>query len=113
MHSKAERKEANKKFKERETLRGVFALRCTATGQVWVGPSRNLAATKNSLWFRLRNGIYPDQILQKEWSAHGEQAFQYEILEKLDDDLLPLELTDLLKEKKRLWIAQLGAQPLA
>jgi len=43
-------------------------------------------------------------------SANG--TFQYEILEELEDDLSPLAITDLLKEKKHHWIAQWDALPL-
>jgi hypothetical protein len=112
MESKVARKEAIKKFKETKPVLGAFAIRCTPTGRVWVGTSRNLDAIKNRSWFSLRNGNHSDKSLQEEWNAHGESAFQYEILEKLDEDVHPLEVFDLLKEKKNHWIEQLGAQPL-
>jgi len=112
MESKSARKEAIKKFKERKPLLGAFAVRCTATGRTWVGASRNLDATKNGAWFCLRHGNHHDKSLQEEWNAQGEPAFAYEILEKLDDDLLPLAIADLLKEKKSHWVAQLGARAL-
>ena len=66
MLSKEERKEVVRKFKERKPLLGVFAVRCTATGRVWVGASRNLDATRNGSWFCLRNGSYHDKALQEE-----------------------------------------------
>ena len=112
MQSKDARKEAVRKFKERKPLLGAYAIRCTATSQVWVGASRNLDATRNSSWFCLRNGKHIDKPLQEEWKTHGETAFQYEILEKLDEDLHPLEVANLLKEKRGRWIAQLSARPL-
>jgi hypothetical protein len=77
-----------------------------------VGVSRNLNATKNGSWFCLRNGSHLDKSLQEEWNAQGESAFRYEILDKLDEDVHPLAINDLLKEKKADWIAQLHAQPL-
>ncbi len=106
------RKEAIRKFKERQPLRGVFAVRCTATGQVWVGSFTNLEAMRNRLWFSLRLGSHRDPTLQTEWNAHGEHTFQYEILEKFDDDLCLIELNDRLKDRKRHWITQLGARVL-
>jgi hypothetical protein len=112
MLSKEERKEVVRKFKERKPLLGVFAVRCIATGLVWVGASRNLDATRNGSWFCLRNGSYHDKALQEEWNANGEVMFQYEVLEKLDDDVLPLGIGDLLKEKRNYRIAQLSARPL-
>jgi hypothetical protein len=110
MESKVARKEAIQKFKERKPTIGVFAVRCTATGRVWVDAFRNLEAAKNGAWFALRNGGHRDKSLQEEWNAQGEGAFQFEILEKLDEDVHPMGVADLLKEKRNHWIAQLGAR---
>lgn len=107
------RKEAIQAYKERKIPRGAFAVRCTSSGSVWVGSSPNLDAARNGMWFALRAGSpFNNQALQKEWNQHGEPAFEFEILEKLEDDVSALALADLLKEKKRDWAAQLNAQPL-
>ncbi len=107
------RKEAIRKFKEKKPLLGAFAIRCTATGQVWVGASRNLEATRNGSWAFLRNAGHPDKSLQREWDMHGEAAFQYEILEKLDEDLQPIAIADRLKESKSRWVERLNARPMS
>jgi hypothetical protein len=112
MQSKESRKESIRNFKERKSILGAYAVRCTASGRVWVGVSRNLDATKNGCWFILRNGLHQDKPLQEEWNAQGEPAFRYEILEGLDEDVHPLQVDGLLKEKKLDWITRLGAQPL-
>jgi hypothetical protein len=112
MQLKESRKESIRKFKEQKPLLGAYAVRCTATGHVWVGISRNLEATKNGCWFCLRNGLHQEKQLQAEWNAQGESAFEYEILDGLDQDVHPLEIVDLLKEQKKSWVARLGAQPL-
>jgi hypothetical protein len=112
MESKAARKEAIQKFKERKPALGVFAVRCTASEQVWVDASRNLDAAKNGTWFGLRNGSHRDKSLQQEWNLHGESAFQYQILEKLDEDVHPLAIADLLKQSRTRWIAELGAKQI-
>jgi hypothetical protein len=112
MPSRELRKESIRKFKEQKTLLGAYAVRCIVTGQVWVGVSRNLSATKNGCWFTLRNGLHLERSLQAEWNAQGESAFQYEILDTLEEGVHPLEVADLLKKKKSDWTAQLTAQPL-
>lgn len=112
MESKAARKEAIQKFKERKPALGVFAVRCTVSGQVWVDATRNLDAAKNGTWFGLRNGSHRDKTLQQEWNLQGEPAFQYEILEKLDEDVHPLAIADLLRQSRTRWISQLGARGL-
>ncbi len=106
------RKEIIRRFKELKPDVGIYALRCTATGHVWVGATRNLEATRNRCWFSLRNGLDLDRSLQDEWTAHGEPAFQYEILDRLEKDLHPLEVDDLLKKKVIDWAAKLSAQKL-
>jgi hypothetical protein len=112
MTAHVDRKEAIRKFKERKPGLGAFAVRCTATGAVWVGSSRNLDATRNGCWFSLRSGGHPDKTLQAEWNTHGEPTFHYEILETLDEDTHALEVRDLLKEKQRVWVERLAARPL-
>ena len=111
MPSKESKKESIRKFKERKPLVGVYALRCTATGNVWIGVSRNLEATRNRCWFALRNGMQLEKSLQEEWNAHGESSFEYEMLDALGD-VHPLEVEDLLNAKRRDWLARLSAQPL-
>lgn len=59
MHSTAGRKAAIRKFKERKPRVGVFAARCTAAAQTWVGAARNLDAAKNRFWFCLGSGVHP------------------------------------------------------
>jgi len=106
------RKDALREYKERPPNRGVFAIRHTATGRTWVGPSLNLDASRNRAWFALRLGKHQDRPLQAEWNTHGEAAFQYDVLEKLENDVLPMAISDLLKEKTRAWAARLGAPTL-
>ncbi|HWD00090.1 MAG TPA: GIY-YIG nuclease family protein [Candidatus Sulfopaludibacter sp.] len=106
------RKEAIRKYKERKPLIGAYAIRCMPTGQVWAGVTRNLGAAHNAAWFSLRIDSHTDKSLQAQWNLHGESAFQYEILETLPDDVTPIGLPDLLKEKKAHWLARLNATPL-
>ena len=112
MGSNVDRKKAIREYKERKIPRGVFAVRCTATGQAWVDSTPDLRAAQNSVFFMLRTGSNRNPALLAEWNTHGEQAFQFEILETLDDDVLPMAMRDLLKEKKSHWMGQLNAKPL-
>lgn len=98
-----DRKAAIAEYKNRKPQRGIFAVRCTATGHSWVGSSPNLDAARNGTWFTLRLGSHRDAALQAEWKAHGETAFAYVVLEELDPDVLPMSVPDLLKQKKRDW----------
>jgi hypothetical protein len=112
MLTKEQKKEAINQFKERKIFLGVFAVRCTASGQSWVGASRNLDANRNNIWFSLRLGSHRDLPLQDEWNAHGEPSFEYMVLEKLSDEAPPLLIPDLLKEAKQRWMTRLDARGL-
>jgi hypothetical protein len=106
------KKEAIKAYKERKPHRGAYAIRCTATGQVWVGSTPNLDAKRNSVWFGLRLGNFIDKTLQAEWNTHREQAFEYEILETLEDELCDIEVSTRLKQVRTTWAARKGATTL-
>jgi len=108
---KQSRREAIRDWKERKVVAGVYAVRCAPTGEVWVAGSRNLDAQQNSLWFGLRTGGHNNRAMQASWTAHGETAFSFEALERLDDeDLTPLGRADLIKARERHWLAALDAK---
>jgi hypothetical protein len=106
------RREAAKEFKARKVPKGIFAIRCRTTGAVWVDSSPNLDAARNGAWFQLRGGLHRDKRLQKEWNECGEEAFQFEVLETLDEDLPAIRVQDILRDKKRKWTTELGGHPL-
>jgi hypothetical protein len=110
--SKNDRKRAADEYKSRKPNRGVFAVRCTVTGHAWVGASPNLDAAKNGLWFMLRLGSTRDAELLAEWRTHGEEAFTFEVLEKLDEDIQPMLVNVQLKTQKREWAARKQARTL-
>ena len=113
MQEKETRREAARKFKETAPAMGVFTVRCTAEGRVWVGSSRNLNATRNKYSFTLGNGSHPDKSLQQEWNSQAAPVLQYEIVETLEEDVNPLAVGDLLKAKRTAWVARLGGLVLA
>jgi len=113
MGSKIDRKAITREYKTRQSPRGIFVVRCTASAEVWVGSSSNLDGARNRIWFSLRTGCDQNAALQTSWTAHGEPAFDYEILEKLADEVSELRTGDVLKERESYWLAQLGALPLS
>ena len=107
------KKAAIQAYKERKAPRGIFAIRCAATGTVWVDSALDLDTAENRTWFFLKNrDTQIDRSVLAEFEAHGRESFSFEILEKLDDDVVPLALKGLLKERKLHWLAQLNARKL-
>jgi len=107
-----ERKEAIRAYKERTTPRGIFSIRCVATGDVWVGVAPNLDSARNSNWFTLRYGRHRNARLQAAWDTHGEQSFGFATVEELDKDTPALLVRDVLKKRKDAWVMRLGASAL-
>jgi len=112
VEAKAVRRQIAAEFKQRSVPCGVYAVRCSVTGQLWVGSSPNLDAVQNSLWFQLRGGLSRHASLQAGWKQHGESAFILEVLEKFDDNLSPLLLNQQLIDRKKAWCVSLGAERL-
>ncbi len=109
---KQDRKSAIAQFKERKSVSGIYAVICTATGEAWVGTSRNLEAQQNSLWFTLKSGSGPFRTLQAAWQEHGEKEFRFEELDRLKDDFSVLLLTGELRKRQKLWLERLKASQL-
>ena len=102
-----DRKAAIAAYKKRNAAAGIFAVRCQASGQVWVGQTLNLDTMQNRIWFSLRLGSHANADLQRAWSAHGEANFAYEPLQQLDDEELAYVRDKLLKEREVHWRATL------
>lgn len=104
------RRQQVRDYKERKVRQGIFSVRCTATGQAWVGQSRNLDQQQNGVWFSLRLGSHPNRALQAVWAANGEAAFTFEVLEAIEaDDLSAYARDNLLKDRAGHWREALGA----
>lgn len=107
-----EKKVAVAAYKERKSISGVYAVICNATGEVWVGASRNLEAQQNGLWFTLRLGHHIHKSLQAAFIKHGEGEFRYEELDRVPEDYSDMARKDELKRRKALWQQRLQAEGL-
>jgi hypothetical protein len=107
---KADRKQILRDYRDRKTPAGAFAVRCETTGESWVGTTPDLSTRKNGVWFSLRLGSHPNRALQAVWTAQGEDAFSFIVLEELpDEDRSAYELANRLKELDAGWRERLGA----
>ncbi|MHB8284709.1 MAG: GIY-YIG nuclease family protein [Caulobacteraceae bacterium] len=107
-----DRKAATAMYKERGAAYGVYAVICTATGEVWVGRSRHVDTQQNSLWFALKLGTSPYASLQSAWRQHGADEFRFEELDRLRDDYPLLSRWDELKKRQELWRSRLKASSI-
>ncbi len=99
-------------YKERPTVAGVFAVRCTATGQTWVGQSLHIDTQQNGIWFALKLDSSPYKSLQAAWRANTPEDFRFEQLDRLPEDLSLQRRKDELKARAARWTARLQAEAL-
>ena len=104
------RKAAIAAYKERKSIAGVFAIRCTATTETWVGQTPDLDKIQNRIWFTLRQGGHPCRSLQAAWTTQGADSFTFEACERLEEEESGYLREALLKECVMFWRAKLGAE---
>ena len=107
-----DRKAALAAYKKRKSAAGIYAVRCAATGEAWVGQTLNLETIQNRIWFSLRTGGHPNRELQGAWAAHGADAFAFEPLEQLKEEELAYVRDALLKERFIHWRSMLNGLTL-
>ena len=109
---KDERKAAVAAWKEEKRRAGVWLVRCTATGEVWVGAGRDLDAARNRFVFSMRQGsaLHPD--MKPALGAHGGEAFAFEEVETLPEDVEEIALPRELKDRRAAAAERLGAKTI-
>jgi hypothetical protein len=107
-----DRKAAIAAYKERKAAPGIFAVRCPATGETWVGQAQDLATIRNRIWFTLDHGSHRTASLQAAWNAHGPDALSFEELERIEPDQPAYARDTALKERTAAWRAELGADAI-
>ena len=93
-----ERKAAVSAYKERKVEAGVYAVRCTLSGQIWVGSAPDLSTIQNRLWFTLRQGRNSHRSLQEAWNSYGAEAFAFEVVERLEEEDIDYVRNRMLKD---------------
>lgn len=106
------RKAALAAYKDRKTAAGIYALLCRPTGQRWAGRAPDIAKIQNRVWFSLRQNGHTHRDLQAAWNTHGAEAFQFEELERIEEEELSYVRERVLKDRLIHWCEQLSAQAL-
>lgn len=103
------RKAAVAAYRERKITAGIYAIRCTASDQVWIGSAPDLSTIENRLWFTLRQGANPHRSLQETWNAHGRAVLTFTVIAHLRDEDDPgYPRRRALKELHQRWLNELG-----
>jgi group I intron endonuclease len=93
-------KELREEYKQKKFKIGVFQIRNTVNGKIFIGSSVDLDAIWNRHKSELKLGGHRNKPLQNEWTQFGEGNFQYEILSELEQ--VEGDQVDYKKEARKL-----------
>jgi hypothetical protein len=102
------RKDLKREYKERPKPAGVFMVKNTGNGRVFLGSSLNLEGSLNKHKFMLSIGKHRNTGLQADWNSDGPENYVFEILEvvKVKDDP-HFNLQDELTLLEQIWLEKL------
>lgn len=107
--SKEARKAAIAAYKEKKTKSGIYAIRCSGTGAIWVGQAPDLATIWNRYLFELNARTCRSQTLQNAWIAEEGRGLSFEVLEEIDTEKMTYERERVFKERTEHWRKNLNA----
>ena len=102
------RQDLKREYKERKRPAGVFAIRNTVNGKVFLGSSLNLEGPLNRHRFMLSIGKHEVPALQQDWNSFGPDRFTFEILEEVKvKDTPGFSVEDELTLLEQIWVETL------
>ena len=102
------RAELRRRYKETPRQAGIFQVKNTKTGRIFLGSSTNLHGPLNKHRFILSIGRHDNTALQNDWNQFGPDVFLFEIVEVVkpsDDPAFCLE--DELTLLEQIWLEKL------
>ena len=87
---------------------GVFQIRNTVNGKVFVDSSTNIPGKINRHKFSLNAGLHKSNSLQADWNEFGASAFEFETLEPIESrDDMNYDYAADLETLEDLWLEKL------
>jgi len=82
----ARKKELIEEYKNRKPEMGVISFKCTATGEAFLGISRDTRADINSTNAKLSGNLHPNRRLLELWNRYGREGFEVAVIRTLKYD---------------------------
>ena len=102
------KKEIKREYKERPKPAGVFQVKNSVNGKVFLGSSLNLEGSLNKHKFILTIGSHRNKAMQADWKEYGADNFIFEILEVVKvKDVPGFNLSDELTLLEQIWLEEL------
>ena len=93
---RARRRQIIRDYKQTAKTIGAYCIRNMRDQRAFVGISRDVEARLNRHRFMLRTNTEDMASLQADWNAHGEDAFEFSLLQELEppQDVAAYDPTD-------------------
>jgi hypothetical protein len=102
------KKEIKDEYKTKKFKIGVFQIRNTVNGKIYLDGSLDLDAIWNRSRMELNFGTHGNSELQKEWKEFGEANFKYEILSEIEQkDEIKIDYNKEVKQLTEMFIDEL------
>lgn len=103
-----DKKELIKRYKETVKPMGIFQIRNTKNGRVYVDSAKNLQGKINREKFLLKNKMHSNEEMQNDFSETGMEFFSFEILDYLEPkDISSRDYSEELSLLKGMWMEKL------
>lgn len=105
-----DRKALRRQYKETARPAGLFAVRNLVDGVLLVGVSVDLPSMLNRQRFQLEMGCHPDKALQADWKRLGADAFNFEVLDRLEPQAgADRDVREDLAALRDMWLGKLAS----
>lgn len=102
------REELKAEYKQIKPKIGVYQIKNTVNGKIFIGSNTNLEAIWNRHRLQLNFGNHPNVLLQEDWKTFGEAQFSYEILSEIkQEDDKTVDYSKELKQLEQMFIEEL------
>lgn len=87
---------------------GVYAIINIINGKVYIGSSKNIVKRFNSHKRDLKNSTHHNRYLQRAWDKYGEDCFEFEVLEYVEDVIELLEVEQYYMDSTKCYFKEYG-----
>lgn len=100
--------ELKKAYKQTQTPMGVYQIKNTQNGKLFIGSSMNLPGKINGHKFSLKYGGHINKDMQNDYNKYGERSFTFEVLDYLEPKNDPaINYKEELNLLEEMWLQKL------
>jgi hypothetical protein len=100
------RKEIKIEYKEQKFEIGIFEIRNKIENKIFIDSSNNIPAKFNRHKFQLNAGLHPNKELQADWNKYGENNFDFNVIEEIEQKDEIKDYSKKLKELEKKYLSE-------